>query len=165
MRFAAVQDDTSKIITHLLIVVVLLIGVRQVLADRHDAIPTTIALIILLPALLIAWSVSPRYYVLTAADIIIKGHLRSIRIPLKEVLRLRSIEEEELGESARVFASGGVFGYLGAYRSAEMGDYQRWCTNNEHLVLIESANTKWVISPDNSTEFVKAVNRIINKVD
>ncbi|MBV8253786.1 MAG: hypothetical protein JO154_14350 [Chitinophaga sp.] len=164
MRYAAEQDKASKITTHLLIILIMLIGFRQATAVSNSSMATTIMLFILIPALLLAWCYSPRYYLLTATSIIIKGHLRTITIPLEEVLRLRSIEEEDLGQSARVFASGGVFGYLGAYRSVELGDYQRWCTNNEHMVLIESATTKWVISPSNSAEFIREVNKIINEV-
>ena len=162
MRYAAPLDDNSKIVTTLVIIITIIFLFRQITDVSHDAVVTTMLLFILVPAILVAWCLSPRYYILTATTILIKRPLHSITIPLEDVVRLRSITEEDLGASSRLLALGGIFGYLGTYRSSEIGKYQRWCTNRENLVLIESLNRKWLISPTGADDFVKRVNATIN---
>ncbi|CAL1518101.1 PH domain-containing protein [Chitinophaga sp. MM2321] len=164
MRYAATLDDNSKVVTNLIIILTLVILCRQITDVTHDATATSILLFILIPAIIIAWLLSPRYYTITADAVIIKRPFLSLRIPLADVVRLRSITEEDLGSSSRLMWMGGIFGYLGTYRSGEIGKYQRWCTNRESLVLIESQSRKWVISPSDADDFVKSVNRIINVV-
>lgn len=162
MRYAAPLDDNSKLITHLVIILTLVFICRQITDVSHDATATTMLLFILVPVILVAWSLSPRYYIITGTAILIKRPLFSITIEMSEILRLKSITEEDLGSSSRMLGLGGVFGYLGTYRSSEIGKYQRWCTNRENLVLIESAHQKWLISPSEADDFVKKINQIIN---
>ncbi|WP_143306716.1 PH domain-containing protein [Chitinophaga vietnamensis] len=165
MRYAATMDNTCKLITNIIIMLVLAIAVRQITDISHTAVTTTILLFVLIPAVLLSWGFSPKYYLLTDDAIIMKGRLHSINIPLADVLRLRSIDEEELGKSIRLFGSGGLFGYLGSYQSSEIGRYKRWCTNMQSLVLIESQDAKWVISPSDPGDFVRSVNKIINAIE
>jgi hypothetical protein len=164
MRYAATLDNNSKTVTNLLIILTLLFLCRQVTDISHDAVSTTILLFILVPAILVAWCLSPRYYIISGNAILIRRPLFSITIKLSEVVRLRSITEEDLGSSSRLLAIGGVFGYLGTYHSSEIGKYQRWCTNRENLVLIESDNRKWLISPSGADDFVRTVNKEINRI-
>jgi hypothetical protein len=162
MRYAAPLDDNSKLVTNLIIILTLVFLCRQITDISHDSVTTTILLFILVPVIVVAWSLSPRYYIITETAILIKRPLFSITIEMENVVRLRSITEEDLGTSSRLLAFGGVFGYLGTYRSSEIGKYQRWCTNRENLVLIESDKQKWLISPSDAADFVKNVNKIIN---
>ncbi|GEP88873.1 PH domain-containing protein [Chitinophaga terrae (ex Kim and Jung 2007)] len=162
MRYDAVLDDNSKLVTHLSIVLTLIFAVRQLSDVSGHPLSTTALLFILIPVLAVAWCLSPRYYQITETAILIKRPLFSITIGLADVVRLKSVTEEDLGSSSRLMAFGGIFGYLGTYWSSEIGKYQGWCTNRANLVLIESANQKWLISPSASEEFVKQVNSRIN---
>ncbi|RBL88002.1 PH domain-containing protein [Chitinophaga flava] len=162
MRYAATLDDNSRIVTNLIIIITLVILCRQVTDVNHDATTTSVLLFILVPAIIAAACLTPRYYKITAEGLVIKRALFPITILFEDIVRLRSITEEELGTSSRMMGMGGIFGYLGTYRSAEIGKYQRWCTNRENLVLIESRTRKWVISPSGADDFVKTVNGIIN---
>ncbi|HEY9262526.1 PH domain-containing protein [Chitinophaga sp.] len=162
MRYAAPLDDNSKLVTNLVIILTLVFLCRQITDISHDSVSTTMLLFILVPVIIVAWCLSPQYYTITATAILIKRPLYSITIMMEDVVRLRSITEEDLGSSSRLLALGGVFGYLGTYRSSEIGKYQRWCTNRENLVLIESDKQKWLISPSEAEDFVKKVNKIIN---
>lgn len=164
MRYSATLDDNSKIVTNLIIILTLVILCRQIADENHDAVSTSILLFILIPAIVVAGCLSPRYYKITNQGLVIQRRLFPITILFDDIVRLRSITEEELGTSSRLMGIGGIFGYLGTYRSSEIGKYQRWCTNRESLVLIESQSRKWVISPSDADGFVKAVNRIINVV-
>ncbi|MFY0255819.1 PH domain-containing protein [Chitinophaga sp. 30R24] len=162
MRYAAVLDDNSKIVTNLIIILTLVFLCRQMTDITHDAISTTVLLFVMIPVILVAWCLSPRYYFVTETAILIRRPFMSITIELGEVIRLKSITEEDLGNSSRLLAFGGIFGYLGTYHSSEIGKYQRWCTNRENLVLIESETTKWLISPSDADDFVRNVNKRIN---
>ncbi|HVI47668.1 MAG TPA: PH domain-containing protein [Chitinophaga sp.] len=162
MRYNARLDDTSKIVTHLCIVLTLLMSCRQITDISHDAIATTMLLFVLVPAIVVAWCLSPRYYKIEAGAILIKRPLMSITIPMTDIVRLKSITEEELGSGSRMAGMGGLFGYLGTYHSSEIGKYQRWCTNKDSMVLIESSYRKWLISPSNAEHFIRYVNSIIN---
>lgn len=162
MRYAATLDGNSKIITNLTIIITLIILCRQITDVNHEAVKTSVLLFLLIPAILVAACLSPRYYKITREGVVIKRPLFPITILFDDIVRLRSITEEELGTSSRMLGIGGIFGYLGTYRSAEIGKYQRWCTNRENLVLIESHSRKWVISPSAAEDFVKTMNGIIN---
>lgn len=162
MRYSATLDNNSKIVTNLAIILTLVFLCRQLTDVSHDAVSTTILLFILVPGILVAWCLSPRYYIISDTAILIRRPLLSITIQLSEVVRLRSITEEDLGSSSRLLAIGGIFGYLGTYHSSEIGKYQRWCTNRENLVLIESDSRKWLISPSEADDFVRTVNKVIN---
>lgn len=162
MRYAATLDDNSKIITNLTIIVTLVILCRQITDVDHEAVKTSVLLFVLIPAIVVAACLSPRYYQITAQGLVIRRALFPITIVFDDIVRLRSITEEELGTSSRMLGVGGIFGYLGTYRSAEIGKYQRWCTNRENLVLIETRSRKWVISPSAAEDFVKTMNSIIN---
>ncbi|QJB31061.1 hypothetical protein HF324_06660 [Chitinophaga oryzae] len=162
MRYAATLDGNSKIITNLTIIITLIILCRQITDVNQEAVKTSVLLFLLIPAILVAACLSPRYYKITAEGVVIKRPLFPITILFDDIVRLRSITEEELGTSSRMLGIGGIFGYLGTYRSAEIGKYQRWCTNRENLVLIESRSRKWVISPSAAEDFVKTMNGIIN---
>lgn len=162
MRYDAVLDDNSKLVTHLSIALTLVFVGRQLFDVSGHPLSTTALLFILVPVLAVAWCLSPRYYEITETAILIKRPFFSISIGLSEVMRLKSITEEDLGSSSRLMAFGGIFGYLGTYRSSEIGKYQGWCTNRVNLVLIESGNQKWLISPSAPDDFVKQVNSRIN---
>ncbi|RFS19576.1 hypothetical protein DVR12_23390 [Chitinophaga silvatica] len=162
MRYDAVLDENSKLVTHLSIILTLVFIFRQLTDVTGDPLSTTALLFILVPVLVIAWALSPRYYLITDTAILIKRPLFSITIYLSEVVRLKSVSEEDLGSSSRILALGGIFGYLGNYRSSEIGKYQGWCTNRVNLVLIESSNQKWLISPSAPEEFIRQVNSRIN---
>ena len=162
MRYDAVLDENSKLITHLSIVLTIVFIIRQMSDVTGGPLSTTVLLFILIPVLIIAWCLSPRYYLITETAILIKRPLFTITIALSEVIRLKGISEEDLGHNSQLLAVGGIFGYLGNYHSSEIGKYQGWCTNRANLVLIETANQKWLISPSGPDDFVKQVNSRIN---
>ncbi|MES1249700.1 MAG: PH domain-containing protein, partial [Chitinophaga rupis] len=108
-----------------------------------------------LPIAGLVWLLHPTYYYLTDTFLGIKRPLNSLKIPYTEILTMRTIEISELGLTFRLFASGGLFGYLGLYNSSVLGRFFMWCTNKQTLVIIQCKTKIIVISPDDPVKFAQ----------
>ncbi|HEY0272615.1 MAG TPA: PH domain-containing protein, partial [Chitinophaga sp.] len=91
-------------------------------------------------------------------SIIIRRPFGSLRIPLPTIIHVRPIMGGELGVNYRRFGIGGLFGYIGHYRSSSMGRYQMWATNRDSLVVIETGKRKYIVSPDQPVHFTNDIN-------
>ncbi|MBC7365306.1 MAG: helix-turn-helix domain-containing protein [Undibacterium sp.] len=59
--------------------------------------------------------------------------------------------------SIRLFGNGGLFGFLGQYRNAVIGNFQAYVTDPENSVVLEFGTRKIVISPDDPQAFVETL--------
>ncbi|WP_298740737.1 PH domain-containing protein [uncultured Chitinophaga sp.] len=150
----------SKIITNVFIIIALMMLLLHITNVTNTASGFPFYSYILLPVILIAWGLSPQYYEVTDGVIIIKRPFKSIHVPIEKISTISTTTRAELGFSVRVFGIGGLFGYLGSFRSSVIGYHQSWCTNREHLVLIEYDNKKMLISPSDPVGFVQHVNTL-----
>jgi hypothetical protein len=89
--------------------------------------------------------------------------LVSQEIPLNEVIEVRQISKFDVSGSIRTFGSGGLFGYLGRFKSNKLGNYTMYATEWNNLVLIRTNNKKYVISCKKAQDFVEYINSQLRK--
>lgn len=80
------------------------------------------------------------------------------KIPLSEVTEVSRISKSDLSSSIQIFASGGLFGYLGRFRNDRLGSYDMYATDLNNLILVCTSNKKYVFSCSRPQEFVGYVN-------
>jgi len=151
-RYYANTDSLVKLVTNIVIGSAMLIFALNVLSSSltSDSAPL---LFLLFPLIVLTWAIHPVYYMITPASIKVKRPFGSIEYPLHLVEDVRPILASELGFRFRLFASGGLFGYLGLYQSAKIGQFVMWCTNQEELIMITCRGKKIIISPSDSSAF------------
>lgn len=81
------------------------------------------------------------------------------RLPLQDVQSVSHQPEATKG-SIRIFGNGGLFGFIGLFRSQKLGRYRAFATDLTHSVVIRMPVKTIVITPDDPDRFVDEVNRI-----
>lgn len=121
-------------------------------------------LFVLLSAILIflSYAFSPLGYTVDHKEIVIQRIIKSIIIPLSTVKGVKFDPKAGGLRAVRLFGSGGLFGYYGKFRSAELGVHDRYVTDCKKSVVIY-ANKTYVISPDKPEVFVELVKGKIGK--
>ncbi|PSL42871.1 PH (Pleckstrin Homology) domain-containing protein [Chitinophaga niastensis] len=153
MRYAAKYDFLTKIITHGVIILTLILFAIA-FNTFPKGLPVTIGPVALIIAIFLSWGYSPLYYEIKEDAIVIKRPLKNLSLPLKDIRNISMINQVDLGGSIRLFGSGGLFGYNGTFMSNKIGRYQMWCTNRETLILIEYKDKKILISPSEDFAFL-----------
>lgn len=82
----------------------------------------------------------------------------SLEIPMDRIIESRMILKSEMDDAIRTFGSGGLFGYLGLFRSTGLGNFTMYATDLNHLLLIRTSNKKYVFSCSRSKELVDYIN-------
>ena len=83
---------------------------------------------------------TPRYFYIEKDLIIVKFFLGSK--VLEGIRSVRPIGKAELKRCARTFGNGGMMGYTGYFRSAELGNFQMLAVSKEELALVTLENGK-----------------------
>lgn len=107
--------------------------------------------------LLCAFLLSVKCYYLTENKIIIKKQIGKKQINLDEIENLREFSINERFKSVRKIGVSGFFGYYGKYFNLTVGNYDMYCTNTKHLLLIKTKKGNFVISPDDTELFRKFI--------
>ena len=148
-------DTTARLITNIVMTAAFLVVTVQSFLPVPDESLRNSVLFFFLPIAGMVWVLHPRYYFVSDDFIGIRRPFSTLRIPFTDILDIRSIEMRELGTTFRLFASGGLFGYLGLYNSSLLGRIMMWCTNKESLVIIRCREKIVVISPEDPAGFVQ----------
>ena len=83
---------------------------------------------------------TPRYFYIDKDVIIVKFFLGSK--VLEGIRSVRPVGKAELKRCARTFGNGGMMGYTGYFRSAELGNFQMLAISKEELALVTLENGK-----------------------
>ena len=83
---------------------------------------------------------TPRYFYIEKDLIIVKFFLGSK--VLEGIRSVRPVGKAELKRCARTFGNGGLMGYTGYFRSAELGNFQMLAVRKDELALVTLENGK-----------------------
>lgn len=84
---------------------------------------------------------------------------RSTSIEYNDIKEIRLVLDDDLIEEVRENGSTGFFGDLGKYRSEKLGNYEKFTTNKEDQILIETINNdKYMFSCNTPELLVKMIN-------
>ncbi len=115
--------------------------------------------------LIIAAVFAPLRYEMRGDNILVKRFLsKAVRIPLDEVYSVEAANYEYVfKKSFRVMGSGGGFGIYARFTSANLERFKAYMTRRSKLVLINTVDMPFVITPDDPEGFVAAVRAEIMK--
>lgn len=97
--------------------------------------------------LVIPFLFSPRGYMLTSTEVIIRRPIRSISIAYNQIIDVNQLNWTWKG--LRLGGSGGLYGYLGLFYLSNLGKVWMYVTNKNKMLLIKCINgSNYIISPD-----------------
>ncbi len=111
----------------------------------------------LLFVLFLAAAYSPRGYRIAEGAVVVRRWIGDVRIPLSSVRDARRATAEDVRGLIRLWASGGLFGYYGVYRSSQLGRSTWYVTNRANAVVLSTLSTPLFISPDEPERFLDAI--------
>jgi PH (Pleckstrin Homology) domain-containing protein len=148
MRFPASYDLTTKIISGLVCLVLLMAVVAA-----HSFAIDCLGLLIL--AACVAYS--PRSYVIEGQTILVQRLAGPARVLLQGVRDARRTTPEDLRGCIRLWGSGGLFGYYGLFRTAKLGKSTWYVTNRKNSVVVITAPKTVLFSPDDPDGFLATI--------
>jgi len=146
--FPASYDRTTKVISTM--VCVLMLGVALI---SQSVLVCGVTLI----ALLVAYGLSPRGYVVANRTIQIKRLLKDVSISLEGAREIRVAGCDDLKGCFRLWGSGGFFGYYGLFRTSTLGNCTWYVTARQRPVILLTETKTVFFSPDDANGFLAAV--------
>ena len=136
------QSKMVKWITAIFILA-MVIGVLTEIYYVSKGMDVTGAIIVSAILLAVAFScffIFPLYIITDDEGIGIRTLLRTIRVPYKDIDHIERIDENKplLGvtKTIRLFGAGGVFGYIGLFRTKGIGTFRSYVTDARKTFLI-----------------------------
>src|SRR4051812_2274670 len=145
MDFSAPHDQGSKVITATVFVLFAVTAIAL-----HNIL--MLALIALLLVATYAWS--PTGYAITEGTVVVKRLMGNVRISLDEVRDVRAANAHDLSGAIRLFASGGLFGHFGIFRTSGLGRCTWYVTDRNRAVVLVTKSGTMLFSPDDVAGFI-----------
>lgn len=149
--FTASPDSTSKIVTGAVFALLLVVAVTV-----HNVITGSLVAFLLVAAY--AWS--PTGYEISDGAVVVRRLAGNVRIRLDGIREVRVATADDFRGCIRLFASGGLFGYYGIFRTSKLGKSTWYVTNRSRSVVIVSDSGTAVLSPDDVGGFVAAASSL-----
>ena len=146
--FSASYDGTAKILSGVVCVSLIAIAVMI-----HSPLEASIAAAILLAS----WAWSPLGYAISDEGIVIRRPVGHILIRTKSIQGIRAATGKDFDGCIRLFASGGLFGYFGIFRTSSLGKSHWYMTNRDNAVVIFTNSGTALVSPDDVDGFLTTV--------
>lgn len=106
----------------------------------------------------ISYALSPKQYVFDGARIsIVKIIGKAITIPIQNIKGYTVLENLAKTKMTRTFGNGGLFGYYGMFATAEYGPINCQLTSMKQVVILNTENGLYALSPQNVQEFVRVL--------
>jgi hypothetical protein len=137
--FTVSYDSAAKTISTVVCVMFVVLGLAT----------ASIAVGIVFVAMLgVSFAWSPTGYSIGDGFLSIHRVVGNLKIPLASIREVRIASREDLEGSLRIFGSGGLFGYYGAFRSPKLGKSTWFVTRHSHAVIVVTSSGNFVLSPD-----------------
>jgi hypothetical protein len=155
MRYEAKLDWLAKAIT---IGVMALLGavacssVVTYFAAHTFADFVPVAISVIIPAVIYLFK--PNYYTIDEHALSVYRPKGTFTMPLENIKSIERLSSKQLGWGMRLFASGGFFGYLGLFYYGSIGSVMLYCTNRSEMLLVTTEKRPFIISPENSDDFL-----------
>jgi len=164
MTFSLSYDSTTWLFT-LLAVLILFFIISVILILGKFKIIKVILIFGIIIIYFFAFLRSPKAYIITNSELIIKTFSKSIEIPISSVKEARKLNKYELKGTKRIKGIGWLFGFSGIFYSRRIGFFEGYFTNQKNLILIKDDKT-YVISPDNPNLFLEKIeSQIIKRIE
>lgn len=148
MSFPVTWDRTTKFVTAFTLAVLIFAAV-----GAHSLAVGALCVALAL----VSWAYSPKGYLLSDRTLTVQRPIGDIRIPLDDVRELRCATSDDLSGCIRLWASGGLFGYYGLFRTSKLGKCTWYVTDRSKCVLVVSPAKTIVLSPNDVDGFLGAI--------
>lgn len=118
-------------------------------------LPASVVVILLTAC--IARAMAPRGYAVNDVELVIDRALRPIKIPLREIKKVKLLEDGLLGRSARLLGTSGFYGHYGLFWNSKLGRFRAYATRLNRLAAVRTQITLFVLSPEDPEDFVKTL--------
>ncbi|MBO9619008.1 MAG: hypothetical protein J7539_08240 [Niabella sp.] len=160
MKFKASFDTTTKIISLIATVLVLVIF-TFLWMNLKDAGIMRISLMVFVTflALVMPYGLSVTYYQINNEALSVCRPFGKKQFPITTLTSATIIDPKLLRWSWRVFGSGGLFGYYGRFSNKHFGMMTWFLTRRNKVVYLQLENGKKImISPDDPEGFIREYN-------
>lgn len=111
-------------------------------------------------AVALAYSYAPVGYHVNDTVIAVRRRAGAKEIPFSSLRSARLVESAETAQTTwRWPAVGGLFGFYGTFETPALGRHQWYASRDQDLVLLQTVQGPLVLSPDDSSAFVREVNQ------
>ena len=108
----------------------------------------------------LAYWFAPIGYLVSDAGVAIRRPAGLKELPFGILRSSRLMESSELAECTwRWPAVGGLFGFFGTFETPALGRHRWFCSRDQDLVLLQTAEGPIILSPDDPQAFVREVNQ------
>ena len=128
---------------------------------KGEIIAGLVAISICLGILLVPYLFAPKSFELTQSGVVVRRLLRSFEIPYSKIKKVYITDLPILG--IRLWASGGLYGYYGLFYLSKLGTVWVYATRRKRVLLLEVDNNRYVVSPENTDEFLKLLERLVQR--
>jgi len=146
--FAASYDRTTKVITAVVCVILVVIPV----STRIFALAAIGWLLIA-----VSYAYSPLSYAVPERSIVVRRLIGRVRIPIEGVREIRTATADDFRGCLRLWGNGGFFGYYGLFRTSKLGKCTWYVTNRAKGVVLITETKTTVFSPDDVDGFLTAI--------
>lgn len=99
-------------------------------------------------------------YAIDGDTLCVNRLLWKTKIPLAG-LNSVTVEKGAMKRSLRLFGNGGLFAYVGRFRSNTLGSYKAYVTDLNRTVILKVGEKTMVVSPDDPETFARAAKSLI----
>ncbi len=155
--FKASLDTASKMVSFMLAIFSLSFPLFSYLSGNSEAWAFCLPLLPLIIIVGGTYLYSPKGYALDSEFLYIVRIADKKKIARKDIASVQSVSPEELGRVWRMFGNGGLFGYTGWFSTA-LGKMRWYVSQRKNYVLLTMTNNaKILLSPDDVTSFIHAI--------
>lgn len=159
MNFQASLDNSAKIIT---VLVTLLFGgiIFFGITNYGHSKSTLFTAVFLAVIYIVCWLLRPLRYIITDTELQIQRPLGKIKIKKEDIKSIDVLQKSNISGAIRTFGVGGLFGYYGKFFNQAFGSMTWYVTRSDNPVLITTAKSKILVSPDENEHFVENLRKI-----
>jgi len=157
MNIFKINFDATVYIISIIVVLILILPIVHTISNKTPIFNHSFAVFIPFLLLVITFFFAPTSYEITKDKIVINKVCGSIKLNKTDIIDVAPPRSGDLKGSIRLFASGGLFGYFGKYKSPQLGKYNMYAgsmKSNNMLIIRMKGGKIYVISPKRKDDFL-----------
>lgn len=158
MKYKASLDVMAKVITTVICILFAVVIYRSIQAmidsqgDLSAILINSLISVFLLVVIIICYIYSPASYTVDRSGLSINRPVGNVHVDIKDIVKFRTLTDNDMVGMIRTFGVGGLFGYFGKFYNASIGPVTLYATQRKNRILIHTRQGKsLIITPDDLT--------------
>lgn len=160
------QASLGKLVlgTTVLVAVILTVVTVTLLSTIRGLSPAVMTLICVSPLASLGFAFLFRVWGYSVSTHGIRVHrtLFPVTLPLEPPVTIEPMPGLTKG-SLRTFGNGGLFGFYGRFWKSGVGSYRAFVTDPAKVILCQTGDRKFALSPDQTDSFIRAVEEMAGR--